>query len=383
MQLPGRHRIRACPLDGAFRVVKAPSSRQHTRPAANTAFGASLSGLTFLRYFYWRLRGRPKGAVHMLTVLPSFVLNTIRLVCRLRLSGDRRPAIAIVIMERMGDIVAAEPIARLARRHFPNARIYWVTLAPYVSLPDSYPEVDHVVAVRCLTEWLLLQCFGLFNVVWDLHFNSYGCVRCGISHIKPGVLPDHQNYFDYGNLLDVQCLAAGLPKLADGPVLTPPQAAVAAVDALALPPRFIAIHCVSNDSDKDWPADKWRELVERILAADPAVTVVEVGLQPSVVTQDTARQRALCGTLSILETAEVIRRAALFIGIDSGPAHLANAVGTQGVILLGTLHRFRSYMPYSGGYAHGETATIVRADGPVAGLPVDAAFAAVMACFAI
>ena len=360
-------------------MVKARPPEHYTSPATATAPGAPFGGLAFLRIFYWRLRNRPKGAGHMLTVLPSFVRNAIRLVYRIRLFGSRRPAVAIVIMERMGDIVAAEPIARLARRRFPDAQIYWITLAPYVSLPASYPEVDHVVTVRCLTEWMLLQRLGLFDVVWDLHFNGYGCGQCGIPHIKPGVLPDQHSYFDYGNLLDVQCISAGLPKLSDGPALTLPPAVVTTVDALSLPPRFVVIHCLSLDQHRNWPAAKWRELVTRILAADPTVSVVEIGMQPVVVTQDNTRERALCGTLRILETAEVIRRAILFVSSDSGPAHLANAVGTQGVILLGALHRFRSYTPYSGGYAHGEAASIVRADGPVADLTVDAALAAVMA----
>ncbi len=344
-----------------------------------------LGAREFLHYFYWTLRrnqtaGRKwAAAAHMLMVLPGFIRTALHLIRHIRMTGDCRPKVVIALTEHLGDIVAAEPIARLARRRFPDAWICWIARAPYVSLPGSYPEVDHVATVGCLTEWMLVQRLGLFDVVWDLHINGRICPQCSIPQIKPGALPDQQNYYDYGNLLDIQCLAAGLPKLSDGPTLTPPPAAVATVDALALPSRFIAIHCVANDTRRDWPADKWVELVARILAADPTVTVVEVGLRPLLVPRDNARQRALCGTLTLLETAEVIRRAHLFIGIDSGPAHLANAVGTPGVILLGTYAGFCSYMPYSGGYASGETASIVRADGPVAGLPVDAAFAAVLA----
>ena len=79
-----------------------------------------------------------------------------------------------------------------------------------------------------------------------------------------------------------------------------------------------------------------------------------------------------------METAEVIRRADLFIGIDSGPAHLANAVGTPGVILLGAYGGFRSYLPYSGGYATGMAADIIRADGPAADVPAAAVYDAAM-----
>lgn len=332
----------------------------------------------FLRFFYWSLQRRRPTSLHMLSVLPAFTRNAIRMLRLIRLSGDRRPAVAIALMEHMGDIVAAEPIARLARRRFPGARICWVTRRPYASLPDSYPDVDHVFSVTCLTEWMLLQRLELFDVVWDLHFNGRICPLCCIPQVKPDVLPDQENYYDHGNLLDIQCLSAGLPKLDDGPSILPPPAVFAAVDALSLPVRFIVIHCVSSDPNRDWPADKWRELIARILATDSAA-VVEVGMRPLVFEQDGPRQRSLCGKLTILETAEVIRRAQLFIGIDSGPAHLANAVATPGVILLGTYLRFKSYTPYSGGYATGETGSVVRADGPIAELSVGDVFAAVTA----
>ncbi|MDA8247584.1 MAG: glycosyltransferase family 9 protein [Rhodospirillales bacterium] len=336
----------------------------------------------FLRGLYWTLRrdtpaGRSRAVLHMLALLPGLPFSAARLARRL--SGDRRPAVAIVALERMGDIVAAEPVARLARTRFPAARICWITTAPHAALPASYPAVDDVLVVRCLTEWMFLQRLNLFQTVWNLHYTDYECPLCCIRHVNPPGLPTVQTYYDFGCLLDVQCLNAGLPRLTDGPQMVRSQADVAAVNALALPRRFFAVHCLSLDPQRSWPANKWRELVARLLAADPSLAVVEVGLDPVVARQDGARQRSLCGKLSVLETAEVIRRADLFIGIDSGPAHLANAVGTPGVILLGAYGGFRSYLPYSGGYGSGSNATLVRTDGPVADLPVETAFAATMA----
>jgi len=332
-----------------------------------------------LRAFHWRLRSNRADAVHMLALPGSVLGSALRLPVRLRRAGAHRPRLAIVLLERMGDIVAAEPIARLARQRFPDAWICWIVQAPYASLPRSYPAVDDVVTVRCLTEWLLLQRLNLFDVVWNLHLNDACCPHCCIPRNEPGALPTLATYFEHGSLLAVHCLCAGLPPLDESPVLAPPPAAVAAVDALALPRRFIAIHGVSTDPRREWVTDKWRVLVDRLLAADPAASVVEVGTQPLVIRQDGARQRALCGGLSMLETAEVIRRAALHVGIDSGPAHLAHAVGTPGVLLLGRYANFRRYMPFSGDYGSGRRATVLQADGWAAELTTDAVFAAVQA----
>ncbi|MGH7506611.1 MAG: glycosyltransferase family 9 protein, partial [Longimicrobiales bacterium] len=78
-----------------------------------------------------------------------------------------------------------------------------------------------------------------------------------------------------------------------------------------------------------------------------------------------------CGRLGILETAEVIRRAALFIGVESGPGHLANAVGTPGVVLTGHFSGYERYMPYSGAYADGTSADLIQWDGPAREIPVE------------
>ena len=48
----------------------------------------------------------------------------------------------------------------------------------------------------------------------------------------------------------------------------------------------------------------------------------------------------LSNKLSILSTAEVIKRSSIFIGLDSGPSHIANAVGTKGIILMGDYYHF-------------------------------------------
>lgn len=142
----------------------------------------------FLQFFYWRLRRNRSDAAHMLMLVPGLARNVAVLLCLNRWSRVRRPTVAIALMEHMGDIVAAEPIARLARKRFPGARIFWITRAPYAVLPEHYPEVDHVVVVRCLTEWMLLQRVRLFDVVWDLHADARMCPQCSIPQIKAGAV---------------------------------------------------------------------------------------------------------------------------------------------------------------------------------------------------
>lgn len=321
-----------------------------------------------LREMYWTWRSDREARRHLLLVLVRAALGFLRL--RLRALFSRKPVVLVALTEHMGDIVAAEPLSRRARAAFPDAHLRWVARAPYAPLVRHYPALDGAVPVACLTEWLLLWHSGAADVVWDLHLAGRFCPRCRVLVEKEGkaATATFDNYFHLGCLLAVQSISAGLDPMDAAPVLPPDRDAACSVDALGLPPRFVVVHCAANDATRDWTREGWAVLVRHVTDT-LGLAVVEVGLVPTAVEQDTDRLRGLCGVLSIMQTAEVIRRAELFIGVESGPAHLANAVGTQGVVLVGHLYGFTDRMPYSGPYATGEAATIVRADGPLASLP--------------
>jgi heptosyltransferase-3 len=334
------------------------------------------SVVQLLKSLYWRVRRNPSATPHVAAVLLGFCRNYLALRLRRYIHRARQPTLAIAQVMRMGDIVAAEPIARAARQRFPRHRVVWIVMPAYAELAAAYPSVDGVVTVRCLTESMLLNAAGVFDEMWDMHHRKLYCTRCRIPLTKPGPGPDMDTYYRFGNLITAECLSAGIPPVAGGPVLSVSPHAAARVDRLSLPARFVAIHCISEDAIRNWPASSWRRVVAAI-TNDLLVDVIELGLRPVVIAHDGQRTRSLCGQLSIMETAEVIRRATLFIGIDSGPAHLANAVGTQGIVLLGSFLGLDDYMPYSGGYQDGSAADLLRAAGALENLPVETVLMAV------
>ena len=216
-----------------------------------------------------------------------------------------------------------------------------------------------------------------FDRVVDLHVNQRVCPDCNIPLIKKEGDPavNVEDYYFHGSILAAFCRGAGLPPLNEAPKVYIPENVAVAVDQMNLPSRFIVVNCRSNEPSRDWSDDQWKGLSDRIYE-EWHLPVVEVGLEsilngrPNVIN--------LCGQLRLLETAEVIRRARLFIGVDSGPAHLSNAAGTPGVILLGRYRKFKQYCPFSGKYADGSGATIVyNKKGPASDLAVDAVFEAV------
>lgn len=89
---------------------------------------------------------------------------------------------------------------------------------------------------------------------------------------------------------------------------------------------------------KRWPLENFAALAERLLAEFPVSLVIIGGredreLGAALAAAKPARVHNLAGDTTLPETAEVLRRGCLFIGNDSGAAHLAAAVGIPCVTL--------------------------------------------------
>ena len=300
--------------------------------------------------------------------------------------------ILIGLIEHFGDVVACEPVARYLRAKYPDAHLSWAIQKPYRELVDSNPNIDDAVVLGCLTDWIKLykhsKNTNAYDLIVDLHVNYRWCEECRVPLVKEQGNPfvNTFEWFDYGALLEAFCIGAGLPKLSAQPNIYIKDEQRSVVDALHLPPQYCVIHRDSNSAPKDWPDEKWLALV-RFLAEELKLPVVEVGSQKYLTVRrhgepgDKAVARMPLGSLVIdlmnrtklLETAEIIRRSRFFIGIDSGPAHLANATKTPGVVLLGRLGYFGQYTPFTGYYASQspEVRLLRNLTGPVAGLSVN------------
>lgn len=98
---------------------------------------------------------------------------------------------------------------------------------------------------------------------------------------------------------------------------------------------LVAIHPWASDTIKQWPIDKFRGLVER-LTEEPNIMVILVGgpdeaaiSQGSFAGFEDKRIVDLTGKTSLKELAAVLKKCNLLVSADSGPMHLAAAVGTK------------------------------------------------------
>jgi ADP-heptose:LPS heptosyltransferase len=103
---------------------------------------------------------------------------------------------------------------------------------------------------------------------------------------------------------------------------------------------------------KDWGADNWRSVLATLAAELPQYGLVLVGAGEETAVSDrvaaawTGRSVNLCGKLLPRESAAVLARAKLFVGHDSGPMHLAAAVGTPCVAVFAARNKPRTWFPW-------------------------------------
>ena len=310
----------------------------------------------------------------VLSVLPHYLrLLWIRWYVVRR--AHRTHLVAVALIEHRGDIVACEPIARRVREEHPDGYILWFVRKQYCTLIENNPSIDAAFPVHCLTEKDILVRSGLLNLVIDLHFPERHCALCPESWTRPANMQSPgsvglSNFYTFGSILRSVALFAGVTLRDELPRIYIGETEKKAVDALRLPPLFVVLHCNSNTGEKDWPRDKW-EALARHMTVRHRCQIVEVGLQATLNDSGLASYINATGALSILETAEVIRRGKMFIGVDSGPAHLANAAGTYGIVLLGSYLGFKKYNPFSGNYGDGTNAALLHVEGAVTNIPVD------------
>ena len=103
---------------------------------------------------------------------------------------------------------------------------------------------------------------------------------------------------------------------------------------------LVAMHPFASDSSRCWPAERFAQLADRLTHEHRAHIVVVAGPEDAPQARTVVRlmrQRAVnfAGALSIGELAALLARCRLLVSNDSGPVHIAAAVGTPVVAIFG------------------------------------------------
>lgn len=263
-----------------------------------------------------------------------------------RPSAARR--ILVIKLGALGDVVLAFAPFAAIRAHHPDDHITLLTTMPFVGLASASPWFDAVTVDTRPPLWDLPGLLRLRAIlagqdfVYDLQTSgrssryfrlagrpSWSGIARGASH--PDADPErdrlHTRIRQAGQLAQAGIACVPEPDLswlaAAGPVPEPPT-------ALLVP------GAAPHRPAKRWPAERFGELASRL---------VQRGLRPVVVgtTADAplaAVIRAHCpdaldltGRTSLLDLGGLAARASLAVGNDTGPMHLAAAMGCRAIVL--------------------------------------------------
>jgi lipopolysaccharide heptosyltransferase I len=297
---------------------------------------------------------------------------------------QRFEKILFIRMSAVGDVINTLPALTALRTGFPQARIGFLVEDRARDLVVGHPCVDRVHLfprrrwVRMLmrpNEWLtLVREVGTFlrdlrseryDVALELQSNLKGAIqaiasgarlRVGFSagHTKEAnhlfthvhVAPPTQILNRVDKFLAIVG-ALGAPTDAAEYRLPASPASAARVAAFLDGARlrsseFVAMHPGTSDFGraKRWLPERFAELAERIGREQSLRSVVTWGpgereLAETICAASHGHAIPAMQTTSILDLAEILRHARLFIGCDSGPLHLASAVGAPSVALFG------------------------------------------------
>ena len=143
---------------------------------------------------------------------------------------------------------------------------------------------------------------------------------------------------------------------------------------------FLAVHPWTSNPAKQWPVDRFAALTE-ILDDRLGLQVAIIGgpeerAQASRLPQHAGAIADLVGELTLIQSAALLQRARLLISNDSGPVHLAAAVGTKTLVLFDTSHpgaSARRWRPWGEGHTVIEQPSLET-------IPVEQVVAAVERC---
>jgi ADP-heptose:LPS heptosyltransferase len=258
--------------------------------------------------------------------------------------------ILVIKLGALGDMVLAfQPFADI-RAHHAGDRITLLTTKPFAGLLRASPWFDEVRVDARPSWWnlpgvlALRRAIGGFDLVYDLQTSGrssrYHALagRPAWSGIARGASLPHRNP-DRNRMhtLDRQRDQLAMAGVPPGP---PVELGWLAQRAPSVPAPYALLvpGAAPHRPEKRWPAQQFGELAS--LLEGRGLTPVVVGAAPERPLADIILRACpaavdLTGRTSLSELAGLAAGAMLAVGNDTGPMHLAAAVGCPGVVLFG------------------------------------------------
>lgn len=291
--------------------------------------------------------------------------------------------IALVRLSSLGDVVHVLPAAAALRGRLPRARIAWIVERHEAAILYGSPVVDEVVPVdtrgwrRARTPVGAAAVAGavaelrrhLRAARFDVAIDFQGLVKSGLlaaatraplrigfavahcrerlsalftnRHVTPPATARHvvERYLALLEPLGVRAPSVEFPLPVD-PTAEARMDEFLARAGVKAGSRLVVVNPGAGRPAKRWPPARFRALTERLTGEAGASVLVVWGPEEAALTEAIAdasepRRALLAPPTDLQELLALLRRASVVVGGDTGPIHLAAALGVPCVGLYG------------------------------------------------
>lgn len=294
------------------------------------------------------------------------------------LSQSPPQRILIIKPSALGDIVHTLPVLNLLRQRWPEAKISWLVGRAFAGLLEGHPQLDHVIPFdrrRFGKAWyhpgvgyeLLSLVQELSDQKFDLVIDLQGLFRSGLltaltrAPVRVGFANARElAHLFYTHHVPVHTLeqhavdrylsvteALGCGRAPVGFHFATDAADRAAVDGMLNGvDRFALLLPGTNWVTKRWPAERYAEIIAPLQRDFGLSTVIGGGADDlpiaSAISKFSADHLNLTGKTTLKQLVALIERAAVVIANDSGPMHIAAALGKPLVTPFGPTNPIRT-----------------------------------------
>jgi heptosyltransferase-3 len=228
--------------------------------------------------------------------------------------------------------VLTTPAIALLKSHRPDLKISVIVEPRFASIFEGNPDVDEIRDTACPAD-LALNLHGGTRSMW-LTLATRAKLRAGFAHHRYGLIYSHR-IPRAQEILGVEKPVHTAEHLASAMFwLGVPHCEIprAKLYADSLPPTlpYAVIHPFASLPEKTWPAERFLEVACRLNGLEP-IFLAGPGddASPFASFQVWSNQ-------PVARVKSLMAGAALFVGNDSGPAHIAAAFGVPTVVLFGS-----------------------------------------------
>jgi heptosyltransferase-1 len=294
---------------------------------------------------------------------------------------ERYKNILITKPSSLGDIVLALPALRSLRMSYPEAKISWLIRPEFAGLIENHPHLDEIIAFdrevlgrawfhpgafRALLSLIRKLRRSRFDVIFDFQglFRTAslawlsGCKkRYGMANAREFATIFYTHKIPQ-NIEDIHMVdfylkiiqTAGASDFGVEFVFPPNPGAEDSVDKLlashGIKGNYAVLISGSAHQDKCWPPERFAQLADKI-SSQYNLSIVAIGSASETGIIEKLRENAnvpivsLAGQTSLSKLVALLKRAKLAVSNDTGPGHIAAAVGIPLVLMFGRSNPIR------------------------------------------